>query len=356
MGEILEEVAMNWKTSVSLLAVSMCAAILTATAVPAVAHAGTYAVVDHWKIGGEGGWDYLLVDPSANVLYVTHGPRVEVIDTKTGKSVGTLTGFKSTHGVALDQDGKFGYVSDGAGNAVWVFDRHNYQVGASIPSGTNPDGIVFEPVTKTVWAFNGRSNDATVIDAASQKVVATVKLSGKPEFPTVDGKGNVYVNIETKNSIVKLDAKNKNVVAEWALSGCESPSGMAIDTAGHRLFSVCDGKKMAVVDYLSGKVLATPTIGDSPDAAGYDAKHNLAFSSNGDGTLTVIDAKDPGYKAIQTLGTQKGARTMAFDEGNGRVYLVTAEMGPRPEPTAAVPHPRAPVLPGSFQILVVEPK
>src|SRR5215471_10482079 len=351
---ILEDVAMNVKHSFSALAAAMCVTVLTATAVPAGAQTGKFEVVDHWKIGGEGGWDYLLADPSAHVLYVTHGPRVEVIDTTTGKSVGALTGFKSTHGVALDQTGKFGYVSDGAGNAVWVFDRHSYQMGASIAAGTNPDGIVFEPVTKTVWAFNGRSSDATVIDADSQKIVATIKLTGKPEFPTVDGKGNVYVNIETKNSITKLDAKTKAVVADWPLAGCDSPSGMAIDTAGHRLFSVCDGKKMAVTDYLSGKVLANPPIGESPDAAGFDPKRGLAFSSNGEGTLTVIDAKNPGYKVEQTVTTQKGARTMAFDSGTGRVYLVTAEMGPRPPATDAVPRPRAPIVPGSFQILVVE--
>jgi len=347
---------MNIKNSISALAAATCLALLTTNALSAEPPAGQFEVVDHWKIGGEGGWDYLLADPTAHVVYVTHGPRVEIIDTKTGKSVGALTGFKSTHGVALDQTGKFGYVSDGAGNAVWVFDRHSYQMGASITAGTNPDGIVFEPVTKTVWAFNGRSNDVSVIDADSQKVVATIKLSGKPEFPTVDGKGNVYVNIETKNSVVKLDAKTKSVVVEWPLAGCESPSGMAIDTAGHRLFSVCDGKKMAVTDYLSGKVLANPSIGDSPDAAGFDAKNGLAFSSNGDGTLTVVDAKNPGYNVVQTVATQKGARTMSFDAGNGRVYLVTAEMGPRPAPTEANPRPRPPVLPGSFQILVVERK
>lgn len=347
---------MTLKSSLSILTAAVCLTVLAATAVSAQTSAGTFEVVDHWKIGGDGGWDYLLADPSAHVVYVTHGPRVEIIDTRTGKSVGALTGFKSTHGVALDQTGKFGYVSDGAGNAVWVFDRHTFQMGPSIAAGTNPDGIVFEPVTRTVWAFNGRSNDATVIDAESQKVVATIKLSGKPEFPTIDGKGNVYVNIESKNTIVKLDANAKTVIAEWPLTGCESPSGMAIDTAGHRLFSVCDGKKMAVTDYLSGKVIANPTIGDSPDAAGFDAKNGLAFSSNGDGTLTVIDAKDHGYKVLQTLPTQRGARTMAFDSGSGRVYLVTAEFGPRPAATEAVPRPRPPMLPGSFQILVVERK
>jgi YVTN family beta-propeller protein len=347
---------MNLKQSFPVLVAAACLTVLTTAMASAQAAPGKFEVVDHWKIGGEGAWDYLLADPSAHVVYVTHGPRVEIIDTKTGKTVGALTGFKSTHGVALDETGKFGYVSDGAGNAVWVFDRHTFQMGASIAAGTNPDGITFEPVTKTVWAFNGRSNDATVIDADSQKVVATIKLSGKPEFPTVDGKGNVYVNIETKNTIVKLDAKGKSVVAEWPLAGCESPSGMAIDTAGHRLFSVCDGKKMAVTDYISGKVIANPAIGDSPDAAGFDAKRGLAFSSNGDGTLTVIDTKGTDYKTVQTVATQKGARTMAFDSGNGRVYLVTAEMGPRPPATEAVPRPRPPVLPGSFQILVVERK
>jgi YVTN family beta-propeller protein len=355
--EILEDVAMTFRNSLFMLTAMACLTVSAATTVHAQPPAGAFQVVDHWTIGGEGGWDYLLADPSAHVVYVTHGPRVEVIDTRTGKSMGALTGFKSTHGVALDQSGKFGYVSDGGGNAVWVFDRHTFQVGQSIAAGTNPDGIVFEPMTRTVWAFNGRSNDATVIDAESQKVVATIKLSGKPEFPTVDGKGNVYVNIESKNSIIKLDAKAKAVVTEWPLTGCESPSGMAIDTTGHRLFSVCDGKKMAVTDYLSGKVVANPAIGDSPDAAGFDAKRGLAFSSNGgDGTLTVIDTKDSGYKVVQTVSTQKGARTMAFDSGNGRVYLVTAEMGPRPAATAAVPRPRPSVLPGSFQILVVERK
>jgi len=325
---------------------------LLAACAPAFAQQ-TYQIQDHWKIGGEGGWDYLLADPSAHLLYVTHGPRVEILDTNTGKAVGSLTGFKSTHGVALDDAGKYGYVSDGQGNTVVIFDRHTFKTVATIPAGTNPDGITYEPVTKTVWAFNGRSNDASVIDTATQKVVATIKLSGRPEFPTVDGKGTVFVNIESKNSIVRLDAKTKAVTAEWPLTGCEAPSGMAIDTGHHRLFSVCDGKKMTVTDYQSGKVLAIPAIGDSPDAAGFDAKHQLAFSSNGEGTLTVVDAGSLGYKVLQDLPTQKSAKTMSFDSGTGRIYLATAEVGPRPAATTANPHPRPPVVPGSFTIIVV---
>ena len=184
---------------------------------------------------------------------------------------------------------------------------------ATVPAGTNPDGIAFEPATKTVWAFNGRSSNISVLDTASNTVVATVPVPGKPEFPQADGQGSVFANIEDKNEIVKLDAASRKLVATWPLPGCESPSGMAIDRDKHRLFSVCDGGKMAVVDYDSGKVLGLAAIGDSPDAAGFDPKHGLAFSSNGgDGTLTVVDSGKPGFPALQTVKTEKGARTMAL--------------------------------------------
>lgn len=309
-----------------------------------------YRVLDKWKVGGTGGWDYLLADGDAHRLYLTHGDRVEVVDTESGKAVGAITGLKGTHGVALDPDGNVGYISDGRANAVVVFDRKTFAVLASIPTGTNPDGLLYEPVTKTVWAFNGGSKNATVIDTASRSVVATIALPGRPEFPQADGKGNVFVNMEDKNSIVKLDAKSKQATATWPVAGCESPSGLAMDTKHDRLFAVCDGKKMAVVDAASGKVLALPEIGDGPDAAGYDEKQQVAFSSNGDGTLTVVDAKN-GFKPVQTLTTQKGARTMSYDAKADRVYLATAEYGPKPEGAGA--RTRPPVLPGTFTVLVV---
>ena len=311
-----------------------------------------YHVVDHWKIGGTGGWDYLLADPGAHRLYVTHGSRVEVLDTGTGKMVGAITGLKGTHGVALDEDGKFGYISDGGANAVIVFDRKTLATVASIPAGTNPDGITYEPVTKTVWAFNGRSKNVTVIDTASRSVVATVALPGKPEFPQADGKGHVFDNIEDMNSIVRLDASSKTLTDTWKLAGCDSPSGMAIDREHSRLFSVCEGKKMAVVDAGTGKVISLPEIGDGPDAAGYDDKRQLAFSSNGEGTLTVVDAK-AAYKALEQLPTMKGARTMAYDSGKDRVYVVTAEQSPRPQPTTADPRPRPTIVPDTFQVVVI---
>ena len=330
------------------------AAILTAfITAPSLASAQQpYKVIDQWKIGGEGGWDYLLADSSAHRLYVTHGVRVEVIDTQTGKPVGAISGLHGTHGIALDDAGKLGYISDGGGNAVVVFDRSSLETVATIPVGKNPDGIVFEPATQTVWAFNGRSNDVSVVDAATRKVVATIALPGKPEFPAVDGQGTVFDNIENKNSIVRLDAKTKTLTATWP-TGCESPSGLAFDVAGHRLFSVCDGKKMAVTDSISGKSLALPPIGDGPDAAAYSPEHNVAFASCGEGVLSVINTADPSYAAIETLPTEKGARTMAYDPGTDRLYLVTAEFGARPAPTAANPHPRPSIVPGSFEIIVV---
>jgi YVTN family beta-propeller protein len=213
--------------------------------------------------------------------------------------------------------------------------------------------MVFDAKSKTVWVFNGRSNNASVIDAATQKVIATIPLAGKPEFPVTDDKGSVYVNIEDRNEVTKLDVSEKKVVATWRLAGCESPSGQAIDVEGHRLFAVCDGKKMAVTDFTTGKSLATPAIGDGPDAAGYDAKSKLVFSSNGDGTLTIVDAGKPGYPVVQTVSTKKGARTMAFDSSNGQVFVVSADFGPAPPATADVPHPRPSVLPNSFTVLVV---
>jgi YVTN family beta-propeller protein len=335
----------------NLRGLALVGAFALLAAMPACAQKH-FAIQDKWKVGGEGGWDYLVADSSAHRLYITHGGRVEVLDLQTGKSAGAITGLKGTHGVALDDAGKFGYISDGRANAVVVFDRGTLATVATIPVGTNPDGIAFEPVTKTVWTFNGGSKDATVIDTASRKVVATVPLPGRPEFPVADGKGFIFDNIEDKNAIVRLDSKSRKVTDTWSISPCESPSGLAIDLTGRRLFAVCDGKKMAVVDANTGKVIATPTIGDGPDAAGYDAKNKLAFSSNGDGTLTVIDASGSSYKVLQTLPTQARARTMAFDESTGKVYLVTAQFGPAPAATTENPRPRPTVLPDSFTVLV----
>lgn len=321
--------------------------------VPFAMQAQKYHVVDHWKIGGEGGWDYLLSDDAAHRLYITHGTRVEVLNTLDGKQVGAITGLKGTHGIALNPDGKTGYISDGVGNAIVVFSRETLAVIAKVPAGANPDGIAFEPVTNTVWAFNGKSHDASVMDAVTNTVIATIALGGKPEFPQVDGKGNVYVNIEDKNSVVALNAFDKHVTTSWDLSGCEAPSGMAVDLKDDRLFSVCDEGKMAISNLSEHKLIGLAPIGDSPDAAAYNAASQLAFSSNGEGTLTVIDASKKGYPVWQTVTTLKGARTMAYEAAGDRIFLSAAKLGATPPPTESKPHPKPSVVPGSFEILVV---
>ena len=312
---------------------------------------GPYKILDQWKLTDAGGWDYLLVDSAAHRVYITRGDHVDAIDSATGKVLGAISGLHGTHGVALNPDGKTGYISDGRGNAVVVFDRTSLSTLATIPAGTNPDAILWEPATKSVWTFNGRSNDISVIDADSRKVIANIPVPGKPEFAVSDGKGSLYNNIEDKNEIVKVDVHSHKIVATWP--ACESPSGLALDASGNRLFAVCDGKKMAVLDTTSGKILATPTIGDGPDAAAFSPKDKLAFASCGEGVLSVVDASGTDYKTVQTLPTKRGARTMTYDPATDRIYTVTADFGPAPAATADNPHPRPAMLPGTFEVLVI---
>jgi YVTN family beta-propeller protein len=327
---------------------------LALTAAPAGAQ-GPFHVEHVWKVGGDGGWDYMSVDPHSKLLYITRGDHVIVFNTSEGKEVAEIPGLHGIHCVVFSSDGVHGYITDGGANQVAVFDRRTEKIVATIPVGNRPDGEVFEPVTRTVWAFDGGSHDATVIDTKTNKVVATIALPGRPEFPVADGRGHVFDNIESTSQLVKLDAKTLKLVATWPLAPCESPSGLAIDPAHRRLFSVCDNQKMAVVDADSGKVVTTVAIGDGPDASRYTANGEYAFSPNGgSGTLTVIheDSADS-YSVVQTLTTKKGARTMAIDPDGKRLYTVTADFGPPPAPTAQHPHPWRTIMPGTFEIIEV---
>ncbi len=313
-----------------------------------------YKLTGSIAIGGTGGWDYLTADSENHRLYVSHAGDVEVIDLSSEKPVGKISGMSRIHGIAIANDLNTGFISDGGTDEVVSFDLRTLKVKDKVKAGTNPDGIVYDPASKRVFAFNGRSQNATAIDAATGKVAGTIALGGKPEFPVSDGKGNVYDNIEDKNEIVQIDSKTLQVKAHWSVAPCESPSGLAIDRESRRLFAVCDEKKMAVVDADTGKVVATPEIGEGPDAAGFDPGTKLAFSSNGEGTLTVIreNGRDD-YSVVENVPTAKGARTMALDTETHKVYLSSAEYGPAPAPSAQTPHPRPSVVPGTFKILVV---
>jgi len=320
-------------------------------------HAQQYAISGRIPLEGDGGWDYLFADSVNGHLYVSHGTEVDMVDLASEKPTGKIAGMKRIHGIAVVNDLHRGFISDGGDDAVVIFDLQSNAVLQKVPAGKNPDGILYDPYSKRVFAFNGRSNDVTAIDAASGKVSGTIALDGKPEFPVSDGKGNVYANIEDKSEIVQIDPQALKVKKTWPLSPCEEPSGLAIDLEARRLFSVCSNNKMAVVSADSGQVITTVAIGSGPDAAAYDAGRKLVFSSNGEGTLTVVkqDSADK-YTVIANVPTEKSARTMSLDAKSHKIYLSAAQLGATPEATAENPHPRPKMLPGSFHVLVVSPR
>ncbi len=310
-----------------------------------------YSVTDTLKIGGEGGWDYAVVDPATHYFYTTRGGHTQVIDTAAGKLVADLPKC-GAHGIALIPDLNKGFTSDGRANTATAFDLKTNAVLYTVPTGKNPDAIIYDPASKRVFAMDGASKDITLIDPAAPQATAVtghIPLEGKPEFAAADGTGHVFVNIEDKNEIVDIDSKSMTIANTWKLEA-ESPSGLAIDVAGHHLFAGCDGK-MVVVDYTTGKTISTPAIGDGVDACGFDPGTGLAFASCGDGTLAVIKETSPGkFETVQTVETKKGARTMALDPSTHTVYLSTAEMLPKQEGEK-----RAKAKPGTYGVLVVSP-
>jgi YVTN family beta-propeller protein len=312
-------------------------------------------VLQRWKIGGAGGWDYLTVD-AKHRLFLSRGTQVDVVDTQSGKVLGTIPDTQGVHGIALAPDLHRGFTSNGRADSVTVFDLDTLKTiqEVKVPAH-NPDCILYDPVGKHVFTFDGRSKDVTVLDAATLAVVATIPVPDKPEFAQDDHAGHIFVNIESDpGQMVVIDSRKLTVQSTWPLPGCNSPSGLAIDRAHHRLFSVCDGNVMAVTNGQSGAQVAQVPIGRGPDAAAYDEKRGLVFSSNGEGTLTVVrQASADHYSVLDTVKTQAGARTMALDPATGRVYLVTAEFGPAPAATPEQPHPRPTPLPDSFTVLVV---
>jgi DNA-binding beta-propeller fold protein YncE len=317
----------------------------------------SYHVVQRVAVGGDGGWDGLLADVDGRRLYLSHGAQVEVLDLDGLSPVGTIPNTHGVHGIAVAPDYGRGFTSNGRDTTVTVFDLPTLKVlGTVRVSGANPDAILYEPLSHRVLTFNGGGHNATVIDAITSKVIGTIALSGKPEFAVTDGRGTIYVNIEDRSTIAAIDARTMTVSAEWSLAPCESPSGLAIDRAHRRLFSACGNQVMVISDPEAGQVIASVPIGEGVDGAGFDPERQLAFSSNGAGTLSVIRELTPDrYEPAATVPTQRGARTMAVDPTTGRVFTVSADYGPAPVPTSERPAPRPSIVPGSFTLLVVGP-
>lgn len=329
-------------TVVSLLAVTL-----------ALAAGSGYHVTKSYKLGGEGGWDYLTFDASSNRLFISRATHVIVLDMDSGRPVGDIPDTPGVHGIALAPELNRGFISNGREGTVTIFDLSSLKALSKVKAGENPDAIIYDRVTKRVFAFNGRSHDATAIDAEKDTVAGTIKLDGKPEFAVSDEKGEIFVNIEDKSKMAAIDANKLQVKAVWPLAPCEEPSGLAMDRKNRRLFSGCSNKLMAVVNADSGKVITTVPIGGGVDANRFDPETQFAFASCGEGVLTVVHEDSPDkFIVVENVPTKRGARTMALNPGTHEIYLVTADFGPAPAPTADQPHPRPAILPDSFVVLV----
>lgn len=310
-----------------------------------------YHVIKKLHLGGDGGWDYLTVDSASRRLYISRSTHVMVVDIDTDKLVGDIPDTPGVHGIALAPDLKRGFISNGRADTATIFDLNTLKVLGHVKTGTNPDAILYDPATKRVFTFNGRSHDATVFDAVSAKVLGTIALGGKPEFATADTKGKVYVNIEDTSEVVEIDSRKLAITKRYSLKPCGEPTGMAIDTEHRRAYSGCRSKVMAVLDIETGKVIAFVPIGEGVDGNGFDPGTGLVFSSNGDGTLTVVREASPGkFEKVETVATQRGARTMAIDPRTHIIYLPTALFA---SPSPATPKQQPIMIEDSFTVLIV---
>jgi YVTN family beta-propeller protein len=348
------------------LALGVLGAVLQLTAAPGCSAdesplpSADYGISTIWQLGGVGAWDYLALEPSGARLFISRGDRVDVVETSSGRRTGIVQNTPGVHGIAFAPELKRGYTSNGRANTVTAFELDTLRVIQESPvAGKKPDAILYEPRAQHVFAADGASNDVSVLDPTTLQVLTSIALPGPPEFMVTDAAGTVFVNIAAEaGKLIAIDAKTLKIKAVWSLPGCSNPSGLAIDTANHRLFSVCEDQVMAVTDSLTGKQVFRVAIGRGPDAAAFDGELGFVFSSNGiDGTLTVIHQDTPDqYRVIATVQTQRSARTMALDAAMHRLYLAAARLGDTPPATADQPHPQPNIAPDSFVVLVAEPK
>jgi DNA-binding beta-propeller fold protein YncE len=324
-----------------------------ATFLTAQASSEGYHQVHEYKLGGDSGWDYLTMDSASRRLYISRGTHMQVVNIDTGKLEGDITDLKGIHGIALDKANNKGFISDGRDNSVVVFDLKSLKQTGKVEAGTGPDAIIFDPASKRVFAFNGRSNNATAVNVKDNSVAGTIDLGGRPEFAAADGKGKVFVNLEDKSSLVEIDSNELKVMNTWSMAPCESPSGLSIDADHEVLFAGCENQMMAIVDGNTGKVITTQPIGKGVDATAFDKGVKQAYSSNGEGNITVIKEDSPtSFSVAATVPTKRGARTMAVDEKTHNLITVTADFEPAAAPAPGQPRQRPKMVPDSFIVLV----
>ena len=313
-----------------------------------------YHLLKKFVLGGEGGWDLLAFDSAANRLYISRGTHVMVVDPDSGAIVGDIPNTPRVHGIAIAPEFGKGFTTNGGDATVTIFDLKTLKTLSQVKVGQNPDAIIYDPASKRLFVFNGNSKDTTAIDAKSGTVTGTLALGGKPELAVADERGKIFVNLEDKSAVVEFDSRKLAIDATWPLAPGEEPTGIALDRKHRRLFVACGNKLMAVMNADNGKLVTTFPIGSGADGAAFDSERQLVFSPNGgDGTLTVVHEESPDkFILLENIATQKGARTLDLDQHNHRVFLITAEFGPTPAPTAERPRPRPPMVPGSFTLLV----
>ncbi len=310
-----------------------------------------FHILKTFHIQSTGGWDYIAVGPGNNRLYLSHGTQVNILNQATGDSVGIIEKTSGVHGIAFDKSQNKGFTSNGRLNNVTVFDLTTNAVITQIPTGANPDALMYEPFTKKIITCNGRSKNLSIIDPVGNKLIDSIDVGGKPETAVSNGAGKLYVNIEDKNEIVAINLKTLKVEAHWALSPAEEPTGLAFDKQTNRLFAGCGNKLMAVVDAANGKVIKTFPIGDGCDGLAFDPETKNIFTSNGEGTMSVFHQKSANdFEAVATITTKRGARTITIDEKNHLLYLPTADYEAA---DPAAPNARSKMKPGTFQVLVV---
>jgi DNA-binding beta-propeller fold protein YncE len=341
------------RSLVKTVVLGLAASVLAVTCAAAPSSKSWKEVSRH-VLGGAGGWDLLTVDAESRRVFITRGDHLMVADIDSGKPLGDIPGLHRAHGVALVPKMNVGFVSSGQDDKVVAFDLTTLQTIKTIATGSNPDAMLYDSASGHVIAFNGKSNNATVIDPARKEAVAVIALPGKPELAVSDGHGHVFVNLEDKGSLAVIDAKSNTVVSTWALTDCEEPTGLAIDEKNGRLFSACANKHLAVTDAKNGKSVATLPIGDGPDGAAFDPGSGNAFTSNSDGTLTILHEDDANhFHVLANVATPAHTRTITLDEKTHHVVLPIAEFGPAPAADAQEPHPRPVMKPDSFGFIVI---
>ena len=354
------------KSQRSVLAATVVMAVLIVIASPALAQSGasekptvpSYKITKEVPLPGPDRWDLVKYSPTDRRVYVAHGDRVSVIDEPSAKVIGQIGNLPGiTHGIAISPETHQGFTTEGHPGLAAAFDLKSLKQTKTIMTAPDADGILYEPTTKHIYVVNGDSGSLSVIDPSSDRNIATINVGSKLEPAVADGKGHIYVNGEEKNEIIAIDAKVNKVTAHWAMPTCQTPHGIAIDRATRRLFSSCANKVLVVLSLDTGATVATLPIGAHSDGAAFDPVRKLVFSSNGDGTLSVIkELSADRFVSSETVRTKPGARTMSIDLKTGRIFLVSAESAPDSATSTAASQHRPTYAPDSVKLLYIDPQ